>query len=69
MLFRSNCERYISFDVGRLMFLDSMQFLSRGLNKLADQLSSDQLKHLKSAYPEHWKLLPKKLYFLLRLYE
>ena len=56
----SNSERYISFDVGRLKFLDSMQFLSHGLNKLAEELSSDQLKYLKAAYPEHWKLLSKK---------
>ena len=56
----NNSERYISFDVGRLKFLDSMQFLSCGLNKLAEQLSVDQFKHLKAVYPEHWKLLSKK---------
>ena len=37
-----------------------MQFLSCGLNKLAEQLSDDQFKHLKTAYPVHWKLLSKK---------
>ena len=37
-----------------------MQFLSCGLNKLAEQLSDDQFKHLKAAYPLHWKLLSKK---------
>ena len=53
--------------VGRLKFLDSMQFLqssmqflSHGLNKLAEQLSNDQFKHLKADYPEYWKLLSKK---------
>ena len=56
----NNSERYISFDVGRLKFLDSMQFLSCGFNKLAEQLSVDQFKHLKAAYPLHWKLLSKK---------
>ena len=56
----NNSERYISFDVVRLKFLDSMQFLSCGLNKLAEQLSVDQFKHLKTDYPVHWKLLPKK---------
>ena len=30
------------------------------MNKLAEQLSGGQLKHLKAAYPEHWKLLAKK---------
>ena len=38
----NNSERYIPFDIGRLKFLDSMQFLSCGLNKLAEQLSVDQ---------------------------
>ena len=56
----NNSERDISFDVGRLKFLDSMQFLSCGLDKLAEQLSSDQFRHLKATYPEHWKLLSKK---------
>ena len=56
----NNSERYISFDVGRLKFLDSMQFLSCSLNKLAEQLSVDQFKHLKAAYPLQWKLLSKK---------
>ena len=41
----NNSKRYISFDVGRLKFLDSMQFLSHGLDKLAEQLSNDQFKH------------------------
>ena len=37
-----------------------MQFLSCGLNKLAEQLSVDQFKHLKAVYPLHWKFLSKK---------
>ena len=37
-----------------------MQFLSHGFDKLAEQLSNDKFKHLKAAYPEHWKLLSKK---------
>ena len=40
-----------------------MQFLSCGLNKLAGQLSVDQFVHLKTAYPVHWKLLPKKVIY------
>ena len=51
----NNSEWYISFDVGRLKFLDSMQFLSCDLNKLGERLSDDQFKHLKTAYPVHWK--------------
>ena len=30
------------------------------MNKLAEQLSVDQFKHLETAYPLHWKLLSKK---------
>ena len=30
------------------------------MNKLAKQLSVDKFKHLKAAYPLHWKLLSKK---------
>ena len=56
----SNSEWYISFDVGHLMIPDSMQFLSHGLNKLVEQMSSDQKKHLVATYPEHWKLLSRK---------
>ena len=35
----NNSERYISFDVGCLRFLDSIQFLSHGLDGIAKQLS------------------------------
>ena len=56
----NNSERYISFDVGRLKFPDYMQFLWCGLNKLAEQLSNNQFKHLKAAYLEPWELLSKK---------
>ena len=52
----NNSEWHISFDVGRLKFLDAMHFLAHSLDKLAEQLSNDQFKHLKAAYPEHWKL-------------
>ena len=59
----NNFERYISFVVGRLKFLASMQFLSCGLNKPAQQLSVDQSNHLKAVYPLHWKLLSKKVIY------
>ena len=52
----NNSERYISFDVGRLKFLDSRQFLSHGLNELANQLNNDQFKHLMAAYLEQLDL-------------
>ena len=56
----NNSERYISFDVGRLKLLDSIQFLSCGVAKLAEQLSNDQFKHLKAAHPEHLEPSSKK---------
>ena len=40
-----------------------MQFLSHGLNKLAEQLSKYQFKHLNATYPEHWELLSKKRFY------
>ena len=33
----NNSEQYISFNVGRLKFLDSMQFLSCSVERLAEQ--------------------------------
>ena len=48
----NNSERYISFTVGRLKFLDSMQFLSCSLEKLAAQLNDDQFINLKATYTD-----------------
>ena len=41
-----NMERYISFSVGPLTFLDSMQFLNSSLEKLASALKPKQFVHL-----------------------
>ena len=46
----NNSERYISFTVGRLKFLDSMQFLSGSLEDLAAQLNEDQFHNLAKVY-------------------
>ena len=58
----NNSERYISFNVGLLKFLDPMQFLSASLDDLTAQLSDDQLVHLSKAYPgtEQRSMLSKK---------
>ena len=58
----NNSERYISFTIGRLKFLDSMQFLSTSLDKLAKQLNENQFIHLNKLYPDptHRRLLAKK---------
>ena len=46
----NNSERYISFTVGRLKFIDSMQFLSCKLEKLASQLNDSQFINLQKMY-------------------
>ena len=57
----NNSEKYISFSIGKLKFLDSMQFLSGSLDTLANQLNPDQFNHFKSSYPdEKYYLLMKK---------
>ena len=63
----NNFERYISFIVGLLKFLDSMQFLSCSLEKLSAQLTDEQFIHLKSSFPDskQRRLLIKKLLRLL----
>ena len=58
----NNSERYISFTIGKLKFLDSMQFLSGSLDKLSAQLKPEQFFHFKKCYPkdDERKLLTKK---------
>ena len=58
----NNSERYISFSVGRLKFLDSMQYLSFSLDDLSSQLSDEHLVQLKKVYPndQQRKVLAKK---------
>ena len=51
----NNSERYISFSLGRLKFLDSMQFLSGSLDKLSSQLKPHHFHHLTKAYPDETK--------------
>ena len=43
----TNMERYLSFSIGKLKFLDSHKFLSSSLEKLASALRSDQFNNLK----------------------
>ncbi|GFT23072.1 uncharacterized protein NPIL_44801 [Nephila pilipes] len=40
----SNSEKYISFSIGSLRFLDSLQFLNASLEKLVSNLVKNQLK-------------------------
>ena len=60
-----NSERYISFSVGRLKFIDFMQLLSCSLETLAAQWNDDQFTHLKTASPNpaQWSRLRKKVVY------
>lgn len=45
-----NSERFISFSIGKLRFLDSMAFMASSLEKLAANLSADKFTHLVSEF-------------------
>ena len=50
----NNMEKYVSFQLGNLRFLDSLQFLGPGasLEKLAENLQ--EFPHLKQQFPQVW---------------
>lgn len=61
----NSMEKYISFQVSKLRFLDSYQFMSSILETLIENLAQDGLKHfklLKRVFPneEHARLLLRK---------
>ncbi|XP_071138792.1 uncharacterized protein [Mytilus edulis] len=61
----NNMEKYISFSVGNLRFLDSYQFMSESLERLVENLAIDGLTHFhhfRKAFPseEVAKLLLRK---------
>ena len=56
----NNFERYISFSIGRLKFLDSMQFLSCSLADLTKNLKDEDFVNLRRAFPVQYKLLSRK---------
>lgn len=61
----NSMEKYISFQVSKLRFLDSYQFMSSSLETLIENLAQDGLKHfklLKRAFPneDHARLLLRK---------
>ena len=45
-------ERFLAFSVGRLQFLDSFQFASESLEKLAKSLEDEDLIYTREAYPD-----------------
>ena len=56
----NNFERYISFSIGNLKFLDSMQFLNCSLAGLVENLKDEDFVNLKLAFPDKYKLLSRK---------
>jgi hypothetical protein len=61
-------EKFMSFSIGDLKFIDSLQFMSSSLEKLVENLydKEDKYKHfhsIKQHYPEHYELLCQKGYY------
>lgn len=48
----NNSERYVSFNIGKLKFLDSMQFLSSCIENLSAQLQDKDFTHISSVYSD-----------------
>ena len=60
----NNMEKYISFSLGNLRFIDSFQFLNTSLEKLVDNLKADGLDHFDIL--KTYETDSKKLELLLR---
>ena len=56
----NNMERYISFTIGNLRFIDYFQFMTESLNKLSSNLKRDSFKYTALQFPVD------KLHLLLR---
>ena len=48
----SNIERFLSFSIGRLQFIDSFQFASESLDKLAKNMRDEDLLLTQKAFPD-----------------
>ena len=58
-----NFEKYISFSLGNLRFIDSLQFLNSSLQKLVENLSKEggeKFQHLTREFPQNREILLKK---------
>ena len=55
----NNMTKYVSFSLGRLRFIDSLQFMSASLEKLVANLPSDGFVNLE-AHTDHTELLKRK---------
>ena len=49
----NNTEKYISFSVGQLKFLDSFQFMGSSLAKLVDATDKDDFKITQNSFNTH----------------
>ena len=49
----NNTEKYISFSVGQLKFLDSFQFMGSSLAKLVDATDKDDFKITQNSFNPH----------------
>jgi hypothetical protein len=56
----TNNEKYLSFNWGKMHFIDTFQFMSYGLDKLAGYLKYDDLKHTRE-YFEKQKIEEEKI--------
>ena len=56
----TNSEKFISFSLGNLRFLDSLQFMSASLEKLADTLEHHQFQLTSKYFGEKTSLMLKK---------
>jgi hypothetical protein len=59
----NNSEKFITFTIGNIRFIDSFQFLSAGLETLASNLAKggiEKFYHTKKHMGEHWKLACQK---------
>jgi hypothetical protein len=52
-----NMEKYMAFKLGSLCFIDSLQFMKSGLDKLASNLSAQKCRDRDCTNPNHlWKI-------------
>jgi hypothetical protein len=61
----NSCEKFMSFSIGELKFIDSFQFMGESLEQLAKNLYDPHDKHknftfMKQIFPEHYQLLCQK---------
>ena len=59
----NNSEKYMTFSIGNLKFIDSVQFLSASLDSLVNNLKSinlDDFKHTKQHMGQEWEIATRK---------